>query len=274
MLLAPPFLACLGALLLNDTWLKHAYPGVLAGKVSDFAGLAVVGLLAAAALPRHRTAGAIAIAAAFAWWKSPLSGPAIHWLSTCGIALSRVVDYTDLVALSVLPLCGPAAERACARRVDTGAIRRAASVPVGLAAALAIMGTSMAMAHRDYDLRPVNADARVDEARVKELVDEVAARHGMQWISPTSKAGVTHYQGAGLWLDYHLDEARGIRFNVAATMNGMFFGTRAEQRADELRQDLKDTFARNMPGLEYVEALVAPPAPRPPCNPSPVPSCR
>ena len=276
-LVSPPLLLSLALLLSNDRWLKHAYPGVLTGKLSDFAGIALVGVLLAASFPRHRRATLIGLSIAFAWWKSPFSQPAIDWLSSVsGIAFARVVDYTDLMALSVLPPCAAAANRACERAPDLRALRRAASVPVGLVAALAIMGTSAAMAHRDYDLRPASAHTPIDAASVKRVVDDVATRNGMRWVSPLDNPGTVHYEGHGLWLDYHLDESRGIRFNVAAAMDGMFFGTRAEKRADDLRQELKNAFAEQIPGLEYVEPLVAQHPPRPPCNQSPVPTppCR
>ncbi len=41
LLLAPWALAALAVLVLNDHWLKHAWPGVLSGKLSDVAGLAL-----------------------------------------------------------------------------------------------------------------------------------------------------------------------------------------------------------------------------------------
>jgi hypothetical protein len=44
-LLHPVPLAAVGVLLLNDHWLKQAYPGVLSGKLSDVAGLLFFPLL-------------------------------------------------------------------------------------------------------------------------------------------------------------------------------------------------------------------------------------
>ncbi|MCY7387503.1 MAG: hypothetical protein LH481_05460 [Burkholderiales bacterium] len=49
-----PFVISLAVLILNDWWLKSAFPGTLTGKLSDFAGIAVVALLLLAAWPPHR----------------------------------------------------------------------------------------------------------------------------------------------------------------------------------------------------------------------------
>ncbi|MBC8025927.1 MAG: hypothetical protein H7Y89_08045, partial [Steroidobacteraceae bacterium] len=69
-----PFLAALTTLLLNDFWLKSQFPGLITGKLSDFAGIAMIALPLLATFPRHARAIYLAIAAAFLWWKSPLSG--------------------------------------------------------------------------------------------------------------------------------------------------------------------------------------------------------
>jgi hypothetical protein len=50
-----PFLAALAVLLINDIVLKAAFPGWLTGKLSDLAGVAMVGMLSNALTPSHRT---------------------------------------------------------------------------------------------------------------------------------------------------------------------------------------------------------------------------
>ncbi|VEB39875.1 Uncharacterised protein [Chromobacterium violaceum] len=100
-----PALASLSLLLANDWWLKQHHPGWLSGKLSDFAGLALVGMLALAIWPKRFATVSAGIALAWLWWKSPQSTPAIaavnHWLP---FRVARVVDYSDLIALSALPL--------------------------------------------------------------------------------------------------------------------------------------------------------------------------
>src|SRR5690349_2873934 len=76
-----PFVLALVLLLVNDGLLKQAYPGILTGKLSDFAGLVVVALPLFAAFPRHARAIYLAIGGAFLWWKSPASGAFISYMN-------------------------------------------------------------------------------------------------------------------------------------------------------------------------------------------------
>jgi hypothetical protein len=79
-----PFLLFLTALLLNDWWLKRAFPGLVTGKLSDFAGIALVGTLAMTIWPSHVFRAAAIIAAGFIWWKGPLSQTAIKLFGASG----------------------------------------------------------------------------------------------------------------------------------------------------------------------------------------------
>ena len=108
----PLFWCSLAALLLNDHVLKHAgvLPGALTGKLSDFAGLIVAPVLAAALL---RARGPLARALAFALPTVPFM--AINLSSAAAAAMEAATaaigmpwriwtDPTDLVALAVLPV--------------------------------------------------------------------------------------------------------------------------------------------------------------------------
>ncbi len=85
-------------LLLNDHVLKYAFPGFITGKLSDFAGVFAFAAFFASAMPRRAASVCAATGALFVWWKSPLSQPVVD-----ALGLSRVVDWTDLAALIVLP---------------------------------------------------------------------------------------------------------------------------------------------------------------------------
>lgn len=102
---SPAFVAAVLLLLVNDFILKPQFGNVLTGKLSDFAGLFAFPFFWAALLIRHRVAIYWSTAAAFILWKLPSSGPWIDaWNTVSPLQVSRVVDPTDLVALSILPL--------------------------------------------------------------------------------------------------------------------------------------------------------------------------
>lgn len=100
-----PFLLALGLLILNDAVLKAAWHNAFTGKLSDFAGVFAFAYFWAAVAGRARVAIHVAVAVAFAWWKSPWSAGAIAaWNALPLFDVARVVDYGDLLALAALPL--------------------------------------------------------------------------------------------------------------------------------------------------------------------------
>ena len=94
----PSYVIALFLLLLNDHVLKSAFPGFVTGKLSDFAGVFAFAAFFASVIPRRAAAICAATGALFVWWKSPLSQPVVE-----ALGMSRVVDWTDLAALIVLP---------------------------------------------------------------------------------------------------------------------------------------------------------------------------
>ena len=100
----PVFLLALALLLLNDFLLKQAFPGLFTGKLSDVAGVFVFTAFGLAFLPRYRYGVLLFSALWFIFWKSPFSQPLIDAFNrTAFYSIQRVVDYSDLWALSSIP---------------------------------------------------------------------------------------------------------------------------------------------------------------------------
>lgn len=103
-LLSRLFLISLFLLLLNDFYLKAEFHNFLTGKLSDFAGLFVFSLFFIAFFPNRKLLILVFTAIFFAFWKSSFSENLIqYWNSFDLIPIWRAVDYTDLIALLVLP---------------------------------------------------------------------------------------------------------------------------------------------------------------------------
>ena len=103
-LTSPAFLLSLTLLLLNDFFLKSNFPGPITGKLSDFAGLFAFTLFWIALFPKWGRTVGVVIAVAFAFWKSSYSQPIIDSWNRLQIGgISRTVDLTDLIALSIVP---------------------------------------------------------------------------------------------------------------------------------------------------------------------------
>lgn len=99
------FIFGLTILLLNDFVLKVLFGNWLTGKLSDFSGLFVFALFWTALYPMQRKKIIMLIGVLFTFWKSPYSQTCIDsWNSLGLLTIYRTVDYTDLIALTVLPI--------------------------------------------------------------------------------------------------------------------------------------------------------------------------
>lgn len=98
------FLIGLILLTCNDHFWKYQYHNWLTGKLSDFAGLLILPLFLAYLFPQKSKYMAALSALFFIFWKSPLSENFIQFYNQFTfLPTSRIVDYTDLIALCVLP---------------------------------------------------------------------------------------------------------------------------------------------------------------------------
>lgn len=158
-LLSCAFLAAVGVLLLNDHYLKVAAPGVVTGKLSDFAGLFALPLFLTAMAPRYPTLAHWTTAALFTWWKLPISQPLIDaWNAWAPVGVGRTIDPTDLIALTAVPL----AYWYCARprrQVPAPALRFAIA-PVAVFAFAATTMISVQPYERTYVFRTSPGELR------------------------------------------------------------------------------------------------------------------
>jgi hypothetical protein len=129
--------------LLNDLLLKAHYGNWVTGKLSDVAGLMVVTLLAAPFAADRPKRLCVALALAFGYWKSPWSQPLIDLVNEHSpILVTRVVDYTDLLALAVVPAAFWLFRSSAVLRIEPSLLRRLAMAPVLALVVVAITGTS------------------------------------------------------------------------------------------------------------------------------------
>ena len=104
-LTSPGFLLALILLLAHDFIFKSVFHNFITGKLSDFAGLFVFPIFWLALFPNRKKAIYFLTAFLFIFWKSAHSQPLIDaWNSLSLLNISRVIDYTDLFALLILPI--------------------------------------------------------------------------------------------------------------------------------------------------------------------------
>ena len=98
------FVVPLIILLLNDYYFKTFFHNWVTGKLSDFAGLLIFPMFLQFLFPRLNGRAALVTGVIFVLWKSPVSEPFIDFYNSFSFfRIDRVVDYTDFVALLVLP---------------------------------------------------------------------------------------------------------------------------------------------------------------------------
>jgi hypothetical protein len=254
-----PFLCALALLLLNDWWLKSAWPGMISGKLSDFAGIALIGLLLLAQWHGHAWKTCTGIAAAFLWWKSPLSGPFIELVNAhAPVRLGRTVDYGDLAALAVLPLCSYVVRHGRKFQLPWPALRPFIVAPVVAATAFGVMATSVIPTRQDYEVRRTSSADQLQRERVNEVIASVAARHDLTCERCPRDDGSMVYVGRGMTMSYAFRSADAVWFKVEASASFVLFGTPGRKKADALQSDLKYALGEKFRGLELVEPLRPP----------------
>ena len=98
------FLVSIFLLLLNDLYLKEQFHNFLTGKLSDFVGLFAFSYFFSVLFKRYIKLIYILTGILFVFWKSSSSQFIIDYLQNFGIGIDRIMDYSDLFALFILPL--------------------------------------------------------------------------------------------------------------------------------------------------------------------------
>jgi hypothetical protein len=173
-LLHPVFLLGLALLLINDFYLKYEFHNWITGKLSDFAGLLALAIFLRAFFPGRNWQILAGIGIFFIWWKSPLSDGLIRYLDrNLGIPATRVVDYTDFLALLILPLA--VAIQPVRYRFNN--LRRVASFTVCLFALFAFTATSLS--RRLTDDNRVKLDKYVRKKTSQEKIIQSLKKKGL-----------------------------------------------------------------------------------------------
>ncbi len=147
LLISPGFLISLSLLVLNDFYLKSAFGNAFTGKISDFAGLFAFTLFWIVFFPRHRLGTCLALALGFTFWKTTYSQPIVDSWNALGIVqISRTIDLSDLIALSILP----GAYYYSNRKSLISPAPKWALTSIGLISVFAFTATSFRTKYEDY----------------------------------------------------------------------------------------------------------------------------
>ncbi len=256
MFTAWPFVLALATLIVNDAWLKGAWPGLLTGKLSDFAGIAVVTMLGLRWFPRRQIVVCSTIALGFAWWKSPGSQLFIDTVnSVAPLAIGRIVDYSDLLALLVMPACMVVARQPERFALAPAGARRLLLAPIGAATVLGLMGTAaVAPIRAEYEVRTLAAGGALDRAFIANEIAKIAKHYALDCTDCASRLEHASF-GTNLVLEYRFVDARSVHIKVSAPAKGML-GNRYSGEAERIRERLKARLGPIESDREFIDIHV------------------
>jgi len=167
------FIVGLIILALNDQYLKLAFGNWVTGKISDFAGLLIFPMFLQFLFPRVSRVSVILTGLLFIFWKLPVSDNFIRLYNKIAlIPITRTIDYSDFIALLILPLAWY-----LIRRIDSFRIGRIspafAACIIAAPAAVVFMATSPPLS---FYMQP-GGDIHIGKSyRLKVSEDEALAR--------------------------------------------------------------------------------------------------
>ncbi len=169
----PLFILSLGLLLLNDFYLKYEFSNFLTGKLSDVAGLFLFPYFLSSLRIRWTKTIYIGTGILFLFWKSPLSQEVINLSQTIGIGFNRVIDYTDLFALLILPFSFRYFQQKLSTEQKIG---KCLTIPLGVISLFAIWATTLPREKVELNLN-VNEEYELEMSK-SELFNSMQPGHG------------------------------------------------------------------------------------------------
>jgi hypothetical protein len=250
LLRSPLLVLAVGVLLLNDFVLKAAFHNWLTGKLSDVAGLAAFAIFCCALWPKHVCAVGGAITVLFAFWKSPYASGAIEVANAVlPFTIGRTVDYSDMLALPVVWLvCGNAH---CLPLVDVGKVGVWLTAGVCL---FAFTATSSADPHYTLSVAaeiPAQAAQSDTEAAIAQLLDEVAARHGLGCNRCSLLSEGRVYRGQGLLqvaAGFDAEHNR-LLFEVSAYGGSQTDIDKVQPEVDRVKAEIEQALKQRFPAV-------------------------
>jgi hypothetical protein len=251
-----PLLASVIILILNDHVFKYAFPGLITGKISDFFGIFIFILVLRSIFQKQTFTIYLSVAIAFIWWKSTYSQGLIEFINTHSpLLIARTIDYSDLVAVIVIPLSHYMYEQRSKYSINIK-LAELIKIPVIGITALGIMGTSVIMPHHNYEIRKEVKSEKIDIPKAIEIIEREMEYHGLKCVkcSPSEKKGL--FKNKEIELKYKiLENDRGIEFDITGEPGGLFFGSGSWDEMDTIQGRLQNALGNEFEGMEFVIKL-------------------
>ena len=249
-----PFYASLIALALNDHFFKYQYSNFITGKLSDFAGIFLVVLILNTIWPNHRMKTTISVVGLFLFWKSPFSQPLLDLINVISpFTYARVVDYTDLIAFSVIPLAHYVFDNRN-KFVFKQNVTEYLKVSAAVFAMLAITATSVYHPYETYQIRKVEAQEAINVAKAIEVINQSVKRYGLlcESCDPNAEDGLFKSEEVILYYKI-LPNLRGMEFEITAYSGAVFvnFGETPQEKMNKIKRALQRSLGKEFENMEF-----------------------
>ena len=228
-----PLYLSVALLILNDHFFKEAYPSWLTGKLSDFSGIFLIILVLRSVGPDHARKITTAVIVLFAFWKSTYSQPLINSINMYSdIKIGRVVDLTDLMALTIIPIAHHVFENSQKFNINLNIVGLL-KIPVITVAVLAIIGSAGGGAilvnnWTSYTIKQKSQGQQIDRVKAISIIKRALTNYELVCVKcdPSEENGEFQVLGPAYTVPERetsvkytfLENNRGIKFNVV-TLN-------------------------------------------------------
>jgi hypothetical protein len=255
-----PLYLSVALLILNDHFFKEAYPNWLTGKLSDFSGIFLIILVLRSVGPDHARKITTAVIVLFAFWKSTYSQPLIDSINIYSdIKIGRVVDLTDLMALTMIPIAHHVFENSQKFNINLNIVGLL-KIPVITVAVLSITGTVLVNNWTSYTIKQKSEGQQIDRVVSISIIKMAVASYALVFVKcdPSEENGefqvlrpsytVPEWETS---LKYtFLKNNRGIEFNIV-TLNPHGFGGKDWNLKRRIEHTLTKHFNNEYPDLKF-----------------------
>ena len=230
------FVLALSLLLANDFYLKSQYSNWLTGKLSDFAGLYVFVQFVAVVFRVRVLWVAVISGFLFTLWKSDISSPFLDWWnSNLSVQIHRVVDPTDLIALSILPL----SVRWCS--ANHFLRWNFLKYPVGALALLGIMATSTIPQRYNVNM-DLQAKNTLSADQTYQDIDSILTFQGMKCVRCEVDQSYREYRDGDMLAYFNYDALSSVLYISLETYKPDLSTTKVDKLRAEVMSKLNSRF--------------------------------
>ena len=167
-------------------------------------------------------------------------------------SIGRVVDFTDFLALIVMPACRRVVTNPSAFQMPVQSVRRLLFPPMVVLTSFGLIATPATLIHRQYNLQPTSSTT-LEPAPIAEIIRQVVTRHDLsceECTNPTEKAT---FSNRYLRLTYDLGAERRVTIRILKGQGGFPIGSsKGVVKADELFLELCQTLEGSQVDLEFI----------------------